>query len=384
MTMGFRPDEVLLLGPGPSPTSPAVRAAQAMPLLGHLDPTLLPLLDLVQARLRTLFGVDYPLTLPLAGTGSSGMEAMVHNLVAPGERVVVGVHGVFGGRFADSCRRVGAEVVEVTAEFGTPLDPDAIAAAVAAGPTSLLAVVHAETSTGVLTDLEPIAASAREHGAMFVVDCVTSIGGLELDFGALGVDAAFCGTQKCLSCPPGLAPVTFSPRAVERAEARDRPAPFYFDLKLLNGYFGTERAYHYTAPVSMIYALAAALDEVFDEGLAARAERHRQVSRSLRAGLSELGLEPLVPVEHATPMLTTVRYPDGVDDGAFRSHLRQRHGIEVGGGLGPLQGRAFRVGLMGHGARPENVLRALAAFGDALTAAGQRPDIGSALAAARQ
>lgn len=382
--MSFVPEEVLLLGPGPSPTSPAVRAAQAKPLVGHLDPTMLGLLDGVQQRLRALFGVDNELTLPLAGTGSSGMEAMVSNLVERGDRVVVGVHGVFGARFADSARRAGAEVEEVRVEFGRPLDPDAMAAAIAAGPTKTVAVVHAETSTGVLTDLRPIAAAARESGALFVVDCVTSLAGVELDFDALGVDAAFSGTQKCLSCPPGLSPVTFGPRAIERAEARAEPAPFYFDLRLLTGYFGSERAYHYTAPISMIYALDAALDEVFEEGLLARAARHRREAAALRAGLPHLGLAPLVPEEHSTPMLTTVSYPDGVDDGAFRQHLRHVHGIEVGGGLGPLAGRAFRVGLMGHGARRHNVLRALAAFADALEAAGRRADITSALAAARQ
>ncbi|MCA8948869.1 MAG: alanine--glyoxylate aminotransferase family protein, partial [Planctomycetes bacterium] len=343
--MAFVPDEVLLFGPGPSPTSPAVRAAQGKPLVGHLDPTLLPLLDAIQARLRELFAVTHRLTLPLAGTGTSGMEAMVSNLVEPGDRVVVGIHGVFGQRFAEAVRRAGGAVVEVAAEFGTPLDPDRIAHAIAAGPTKTVAVVHAETSTGVLTDLRPIAAAARDAGAMLVVDCVTSLGGLELGFGELGIDAAFSGTQKCLSCPPGLAPVTFSERAIERAEARRTPAPFYFDLRLLKGYFGSERAYHYTAPVSMLYALDAALDEVFAEGLPARAERHRRESAALRAGLEVLGLRPLVPAADATPMLTTVCYPDGVDDKAFRAHLRRVHAIEVGGGLGPLAGRVFRVGL---------------------------------------
>ncbi|PSN17604.1 alanine--glyoxylate aminotransferase, partial [filamentous cyanobacterium CCP5] len=274
------------------------------------------------------------------------------------------------------------DVVEVRVDFGRALDPAAMADAIAAGPTRLCAVVHAETSTGVLTDLNPIAAAAREAGALFAVDCVTSIGGLELDFDDVGVDAAFCGTQKCLSVPPGLAPVTFSPRALARVADRRHPVPFYFDTRLLTGYFGPDRAYHYTAPVSMIYALAASLEEVAAEGLAAREARHRDVAAALRRGLAPLGLEPLVPVEHATPMLTTVRYPDGVDDGAFRRHLRERHGIEVGGGLGPLAGRAFRVGLMGHGARRENVLRAVAAFGDALAACGHRDaDVAGALAA---
>ena len=377
------PTEILLLGPGPSPTSPRVRRAQAQPLLGHLDPDFLPILDRVQAGLRTLFGTANRLTLPLAGTGTAGMEALVANLVEPRDRVVVGVHGVFGQRFADAVRRAGAEAVEVTAAFGSALDPERVAAAIAGGPTRLCVVVHAETSTGVLTDLAPIARAARSHGALFLVDCVTSIAGVALDFDAIGVDAAFCGTQKCLSVPPGLAPVTFSERALQRVAERSAPVPFYFDTRLLTGYFGKDRAYHYTAPVSMLYALAAALDEIDEEGLAARFARHRDAAAALRRGLAALGLRPLVLADSATPMLTTVRYPDGVDDRVFRAHLRERHRIEVGGGLGPLAGKVFRVGLMGHGARLENVLRGLAAIGDALVAQGLRADVGDALAAAR-
>lgn len=382
--MAFAPEEILLLGPGPSPTSPAVRAAQALPLVGHLDPTMLPLLDSVQARLRQLFGTANPLTLPIAGTGTAGMEAVVGNLVETGDRVVVGVHGVFGQRFADAARRAGGDVVEVAVPFGRSLDPVALERAIAAGPTRVVGVVHAETSTGVLTDLEPIAAAARSAGALFAVDCVTSIAGMPLAFDALGVDAAFAGTQKCLSCPPGLSPVTFSARALARVGARRQRPPFYFDPSLLTGYFGPQRAYHYTAPISMIYALDAALDEVFAEGLAARAERHRAAARALRAGLAALGLETLVPPAEATPMLTTVRHAEGVDDAAFRGHVRRAHKIEIGGGLGALAGKVFRVGLMGHGARLESVLRALSAIGDALAVSGRRVDVGAALAAARQ
>ncbi|MFN6195919.1 MAG: pyridoxal-phosphate-dependent aminotransferase family protein [Planctomycetota bacterium] len=341
------PPEVLLLGPGPSPSSPAVQRAQSWPQLGHLDPAFLPILDGCQQGLRELFGTANALTLPLAGAGTAGMEALVANLVAPGDRVVVGVHGVFGQRWAESVRRRGGEVVEVRSDFGQPLDPAAFAAAVAGGPTALCCVVHAETSTGVLTDLAP-----------------------------------FAGTQKCLSVPPGLAPVTFSPRALAKARQNPAPVPFYFDTGLLTGYFGPDRAYHYTAPITLLYALAASLHEIAAEGFAARCERHRRVSRMLRAGLTPLGLQPLVPAAHATPMLTTLRHRDGVDDNAFRACLLQRHGIEVGGGLGPLAGKVFRVGLMGHGARPENVLRALAAIGDALATAGQPADVAAALQAA--
>lgn len=381
--MRFTPPDVLLLGPGPSPTSPAVQRAQSLPLLGHLDPAFVPLLDRVQQGLRGLFGVDHALTLPIAGTGTAGMEALVANLVEPGDRVVVGVHGVFGQRFAEAVRRAGGDVVEVRAPFGTPLPPAELERAIAAGRTCLCCVVHAETSTGVRTDLAPIAAMARAAGALFAVDCVTSLGGMVLEFGRLGVDAAFSGTQKCLSVPPGLSPVTFGPRALERVAARRTPVPFYFDTRLLTGYFGPDRAYHYTAPISLLYALDAALAEIAEEGLAARAARHDGVARALRAGLASLGLEPLVPTAHATPMLTVVRHAAGIDDRAFRTHLRQVHQIEVGGGLGPLAGEVFRVGLMGHGARLPNVLRLLAAIGDALAVQGRSVDVPAALAAAR-
>jgi alanine-glyoxylate transaminase/serine-glyoxylate transaminase/serine-pyruvate transaminase len=381
--MPFTPPEVLLLGPGPSPVSAAVRAAMALPLLGHLDPAFLPLVDRVQRQLRAAFGTANAFTLPLAGTGTAGMEAVVANLVARGDRVVAGVHGVFGQRFAEAVRRRGAECVEVRAPFGEPLDPGAFARAVAAGPTRVCCVVHVETSTGVRTDLAPFAAAARAAGALLAVDCVTSLGGEVLELDRLGVDAAFAGTQKCLSAPPGLAPVTFSARALAKAHTSADAVPFYFDTRLLTGYFGPDRAYHHTAPVSMLYALAAALDELEAEGLTARAARHRECAAALRAGLAVLGLEPLVAAPAAAPMLTAVHHRDGVDDRAFRAHLRDVHGIEVGAGLGPLAGRVFRIGLMGHGARREHVLRVLAACGDALAAAGHRADVAAALAAAR-
>ncbi len=378
------PPEVLLLGPGPSPTSALVRAAQAWPLLGHLDAAFLPILERVQQRLRDLLGTTNAFTLPLAGTGTSGMEAVVGNLVEAGDRVVVGVHGVFGQRFAEAARRRGGDVIEVLTEFGAVPDPAAIVQAVAAGPTRLCCVVHAETSTGVLLDLEPVAAGARAAGALFAVDAVTSLGGLPWHADALGVDAVFSGTQKCLSAPPGLSPLTLSPAALRRVAERRTLPPFAVDASLLTGYFGADRAYHHTAPVSLIYALSAALDEVFAEGMLAREQRHRAVAASLRRGLDVLGLMPLVAVADATPMLTSVCYPEGIEDRAFRAHLRKVHAVEIGGGLGSLAGRVFRLGLMGHGARPENVLRALAAIGDALSAQGRTADIGGALAAARE
>lgn len=380
--MAFTPPEILLLGPGPSPTSLAVQRAQSLPLLGHLDPEFTPVLDRIQRGLRELFGVTEGLALPIAGTGTAGMEALVANLIEPGDRVVVGVHGVFGQRFAEAVRRAGAEAVEVRAEFGQRLDLTALQRELTAKPTRVCCVVHAETSTGVLTDLAPIAAAARSAGALLAVDCVTSLGGMRLGLQELGIAAAFSGTQKCLSVPPGLAPLWFSPQALARVQQRRAPVPFYFDTRLLTGYFGPERAYHYTAPISLLYALAASLDEIEAEGLDARERRHRAVASALRAGLQALGLQPLVPLADATPMLTTVCHPSGIDDRTFRAHLRGRHAIEVGGGLGPLAGKVFRIGLMGHGARIANVLRVLGAIGDALRAQGRSSDVAAALAAA--
>jgi alanine-glyoxylate transaminase/serine-glyoxylate transaminase/serine-pyruvate transaminase len=375
--------EMLLLGPGPSPTSPAVRAAQAAPLRGHLDPDFLTLMHGVQAQLRTLFGTDNAFTLPISGTGTAGMEALLANVLEPGERIVVGVHGVFGQRFADIARRLGGDVVEVAADFGTALDAEQIARAIRGGPTALVAVVHAETSTGVLQPLADIAAAARAAGALLLLDCVTSIGGFALDVDGLGVAGAFAGSQKCLSAPPGLAPLTLSETALQKVQARKRPVPsFYFDSTLLRGYFGSQRVYHHTAPISMVYALAAALAEVEQEGLPARAARHAAVAASLYRGLEVLGLPCLVAPGLRTPMLTSVRLPDGVDDQALRGCLRQRHRIEIGAGLGPLAGRIVRIGLMGHGARTEHVLRVLAALGDGLHAQGRRVDVAAALRAA--
>ncbi|GAB4147432.1 MAG: alanine--glyoxylate aminotransferase family protein [Planctomycetota bacterium] len=378
--MPFVPSEVLLLGPGPSPASGAVRQAQAMPLLGHLDPEFLDLMDRVQEGLRALFGTGNALTLPIAGTGTAGMEVLVSNLVSEGDRVVVGVHGVFGQRLAEAVRRRGGNVVEVAVPFGEPLDEEAMERAIEGAPTALVALVHAETSTGVLQPLERIAAAAARAGSLLALDCVTSLGGVALSVDRLGIDAAFAGTQKCLSAPPGLSPVTLGPRALEKSACSMPRPPFYFDASLLRGYFGPNRAYHHTAPISMIYALAAALDEIEREGMPAREERHRRCARALRRGLAPLGLEPLVAEPLATPMLTSVKCPDGVDERLLRELLRRKHRIEVGGGLGPLSGRVFRVGLMGHGARIENVRRLVEALGDVLPGLGHEVDVESALA----
>jgi alanine-glyoxylate transaminase/serine-glyoxylate transaminase/serine-pyruvate transaminase len=362
------PPDRLLLGAGPSPVPPEVLAAMSRPILGHLDPAFIALMDETMEALRQAFRTRNRLTLPISGTGSAGMEAAVANLVEPGDRVVVGVCGYFGGRIAEMARRQGAEVVKVEAPWGEAIDPARIEAALAERPAKAVAVVHAETSTGVLQALEPIAAAARRHGALLIADVVTSLGGLPLDVDALGIDAAFSGSQKCLGAPPGLAPLTVSERALAAMRARKTPLPsWYLDLSLLDGYWsGGTRVYHHTAPISMVFALREALRLVFEEGLEARWRRHQEAHAALVEGLSRLGLDLMVRPEHRLPVLNAVHVPEGVDEKAARRRLLEDEGIEVGAGLGPLAGKVFRIGLMGHGARLENVERVLAAIGRVL------------------
>jgi alanine-glyoxylate transaminase/serine-glyoxylate transaminase/serine-pyruvate transaminase len=349
----------LLLGPGPSNVHPRVLNALAQPLLGHLDPAFLEILDGVQERLRRLFGTANAMTLPLSGTGSAGMEACFVNLLQPGDDAVIGVAGVFGERMAEVARRIGARVTRVETEPGTILDAGAMAEATRRVRPRLVAFVHAETSTGVCQPVEAIAAAAREAGALVVLDCVTSLGGLPLQIDAWGIDAVYAATQKCLSCPPGLAPASFSERALERARSRTVPVQsWYLDVNLLAGYFGRERVYHHTAPISSIFALAEALRLIEEEGMEERAARHRQAAAALVEGLEELGFRPLVAPEHRLPMLTSVRLPDRLPAGqeaGLRRQLLEKYGIEVGGGLGTLAGRIWRIGLMGENARLINV-----------------------------
>ncbi|MFQ5504015.1 MAG: pyridoxal-phosphate-dependent aminotransferase family protein, partial [Planctomycetota bacterium] len=332
--------------------------------------------------LRALFETQNRFTLPISATGSAGMETCLVNLIEPGDRVVVGIHGIFGERMKDLALRQGGEVAEVRSDYGAPLQAERMIEAIRGGDTKLCAFVHAETSTGVLQPVEDIASAAREAGALLVLDCVTSLGGARVAVDAWQVDAAYSGTQKCLSVPPGLAPVSFSAAALRRsAERRSRPGSWYLDLKLLGAYWGGERVYHHTAPISAIYGLARGLDEVLEEGVEQRIERHWTVARALYRGLEVLGLDCLVPEKLRTPMLTSVCVPDGVDAVAVQKHLRKAHLIEIGGGLGPLAGRIWRIGLMGHGARVSSVVRVLAALGDALSLAGRSVDVPAALRA---
>jgi alanine-glyoxylate transaminase/serine-glyoxylate transaminase/serine-pyruvate transaminase len=349
----------LLLGPGPSNVHPRVLAAQAQPLVGHLDPAFLAVLDQVQEDLRTLFGTRNAMTLPISGTGSAGMEACFVNLVEPGDEVVIGVAGVFGGRMCEVASRLGARVTRVDAAWGTALDPDAMADTIRRVRPKLVAFVHAETSTGVCQPVEPISAAAREVDALVILDCVTSLAGLPTPLDAWNVDVAYSGTQKCLSCPPGLAPVSFSARAMERVAARRTPvSSWYLDLNLLAGYFGSDRVYHHTAPVSAILGLAESLRMVREEGMETRTTRHMGAAEALIEGVAPLGFEPLVEESVRLPMLTTLRLPESVTrrgEAAVRRSLLDRYGIEVGGGLGELAGRIWRIGLMGENARVINV-----------------------------
>jgi alanine-glyoxylate transaminase/serine-glyoxylate transaminase/serine-pyruvate transaminase len=356
----------LLLGPGPSNVHPRVLEAMAQPLLGHLDPVFLAILDEVQDRLRDAFGTQNAFTWPLSATGSAGMEACLVNLLERGDRALIGVSGVFGRRMVDVAERAGAEVVCVEAEWGRPLDEAEMISAIERERPALVALVHAETSTGVRQDPAAIAASAHAAGAFVVLDCVTSLCGIPVELDAWGIDAAYSGTQKCLSCPPGLAPVSFSDRAIERVRGRVTPVQSWFlDVSLLANYYGGERVYHHTAPISAIYGLAEGLRVVAEEGLEKRYHRHASTARELIAGLAPLGFEPLVEAEHRLPMLTTVRLPDSVTErgeAKVRRALLDRHDIEVGAGLGALAGRVWRIGLMGENARSECVDRLLEAL----------------------
>lgn len=355
--------ERLLLGPGPSNVSEEVRAALALPLVGHLDPAFLELLDEVQRQLLALFRApDGALALPISGTGSAGMEACLVNLLEPGDGLLVAVNGVFGERMAAIGERCGARLLRVEAEMGEIVPPERIIAAIEAHRPEVVALVHAETSTGVAQPVKEVAAAARASGALVVLDCVTSLSGMDVRMDEWQIDAAYSATQKCLACPPGLSPLALGPRAIARLERRRRPVQsWYLDLSLIGRYFGARRVYHHTAPISMIFALHAALSRVFAEGLEQRFARHASAHARLVAGLEPMGFRMLVPTQHQLPMLSAV-LPPFDDEAALRRRLLDEHGIEIGGGLGKLAGRIWRIGLMGENARPEIVDRLLGAL----------------------
>jgi alanine-glyoxylate transaminase/serine-glyoxylate transaminase/serine-pyruvate transaminase len=354
--------ERLLLGPGPSNPFPEVMEAFQRPVLGHLDPDFLEVLDEIGDRLRAVFRTENALTVPMSGTGSAGMETCFVNLVEPGDTVIVGVNGVFGERMCEVARRCGAEVVRVEARWGRAIDPQQLLDARRDHPEArLLAVVHAETSTGVQNDVAPLAA-LRDTDTLLLVDMVTSLGGIPVEVDEWGIDAVYSGTQKCLGVPPGLSPVSFSDRAVARVRSRaNPPQSWYLDLGLIADYVGSARRYHHTAPISMLYALHAGLGVLLDEGLEASWARHAQVGAQLQAALPEMGFR-LFAEERRLPQLTSVWLPEGVDDAKVRGELLRRFDIEVGGGLGDLAGKGWRIGLMGHGAREQSVAALLGAL----------------------
>ncbi len=362
----MHPAERLLMGPGPSPVPQRVLRALGSPTLGHLDPQYLTIMDQVCEMLRQVFRTTNPLTFPVSGTGMAGMECIAVNLVEPGDEVIVGVNGVFGTRMKDVMERCGAVVHALECPWGETFSHDQIAATLAAHPKAkVLGIVQAETSTGAHQPIEGISALTRAHGALLVVDAVTSLGGHELRVDDWGIDAIYSGTQKCLSCPPGLSPVSFGPRALARMDARKtKVQSWYLDVSMLRKYYtgggGGGRVYHHTAPINMTYALHEALTIVLEEGLDARVARHTAMHQRLRTGLERLGLA-YIP-KRSLHSLNCIRVPDGADDAGVRRRLLEEYGIEIGAGLGPMAGKAWRIGLMGHGATVRNVDLVLAAL----------------------
>jgi alanine-glyoxylate transaminase / serine-glyoxylate transaminase / serine-pyruvate transaminase len=365
---GLKVPPRLLMGPGPSLVDPRVLQAMALPLVGHLDPYFLEVMDRTQELLRYVFETENRLTVPVSGTGSAGMEAAVANLVESGDRVLVCINGYFGQRLADMAGRYGAQVETLTRPWGEVFSAQEIQQALERQPAKVVAIVQAETSTGALQPLDEIARVVQAAGGLLIVDAVTSLGGVPVRVDALGIDACYSGTQKCLSVPPGLAPVTFGPRAVQALQNRKtRVANWYLDLSLVEKYWGRERTYHHTAPISANYGLYEGLRIVAEEGLEARWERHLQNARLLWQGVEALGLSLHVPEAHRLPSLTTVRVPDGVDEARLRARLLHEYNIEIGGGLGELKGKVWRVGLMGFASRRENVTLFLAALEELLS-----------------
>lgn len=384
LTPSLQPPKRILMGPGPSGAHPQVLKAMTAPLLGHLDPDFLRIMDECKEMLRQVMRTQNEITFCTPGTGTSGMEAAVMNLVSPGDKVVVGVGGYFAARIAEMAERAGGEVTRVPTAWGSPVDPEGIAKAVRdAGNVKVVAVVHAETSTGAMTPIPPIAKVAKEAGALLLVDCVTSLGGVPVEVDEWGADAVYSGTQKCLSAPPGVAPITVSPDAWEVIRARETPSnTWYLDMNLLAGYWDERRQYHHTAPISMIYAFHQALALVLNEGMEARWARHERNGRALQDGLEAMGLALHADEGYRLPVLTTVRIPEGVNDAEVRGALLKRHSIEVGGGLGDLRAKVWRIGLMGESSTPGNVLLFLSALGKLLREHGFAADVRAATDAA--
>lgn len=369
-TQAFNPPRRILMGPGPSDIYPEVLAAQSRPTVGHLDPLFIGMMDELKALIQYAFQTQNQMTIAVSAPGSAGMETCFVNLVEPGEKVIVCRNGVFGERMRQNVERIGATAVIVDTPWGEPVNVDDVKQALEAHPDAkFLAFVHAETSTGAVSDAKTLCALAKDHGCLSIVDAVTSLGGVELLVDEWGIDAIYSGSQKCLSCVPGLSPVSFSEAAVAKLKARKTPVQSWFlDQSLVMGYWSGngKRSYHHTAPVNALYALHESLRKLADEGLENAWQRHADMHQLLKAGLEKLGIKFVVDEASRLPQLNAVYIPDGVDDAAVRNRLLNEYNLEIGAGLGDLAGKAWRIGLMGYGARRENVALCLRALEEVL------------------
>jgi len=381
----FQPPVRTLMGPGPADVHPRVLAALARPTIGHLDPAFVGMMDELKALLRIAFRTENALTMPISAPGSAGMETCFVNLVEPGDKVIVCINGVFGGRMKENVIRAGGEPICVEDTWGRAVDPNKLEDALRAHPDArIVAFVQAETSTGASSDTRALVEVAHRHDCLTIVDAVTALGGSPLEVDAWEVDAVYAGSQKCLSCTPGLAPISMNERALAKVTSRSTPVRSWFlDLNLVLGYWhgdgGSKRSYHHTAPVNALYALHESLLMLAEEGIEASWARHRHNHLALRAGLETLGLELVVPEAERLPQLNAVSIPGGIDDAAVRARLLSQYGLEIGAGLGALAGKVWRIGLMGWSSRPQNVLFCISALGTVLNDMGANLDTGAAL-----
>ena len=381
----LNPSQRILMGPGPSDVHPRVYRALAAPVVGHLDPEFLQVMEDNKRLLQMVFQTANRLTLPISGTGSAGMEACLVNIVEPGDPVLVCINGVFGMRMKDVAERCGAEVTVVEAVWGEAIAVEQIEAALEKKAYKVVGIVNAETSTGVLQPLTDIAKIARDSGALLLVDAVTSLGGIDLNVDGLGIDLCYSGTQKCLSCPPGLAPITFSERALDCLRQRTHKVQsWYLDLSMIEKYWGEERVYHHTAPISMNYALREALVLIAEEGLEQRWQRHWRNHQALVRGVEAMGLEMAVAPALRLPSLNAIKVPEGIDEALIRQQLLLEYSLEIGAGLGALKGKVWRVGLMGHASNMRNILLFLTALEISLGQQGLKIQRGMAAQAAME
>ena len=374
----------ILLGPGPSSANPRVLQAMMAPMIGYLDPDFLLIMDEISQLLKAPFQTEESLTMALSGTGSAGMEAGLSSLLEPDDTVVICVCGFFGERMVDMAGRVGANVIALRSDWGQPFPAEMLEAELKKhAKVKLVAAVHAETSTGILQPLEGLSTLAEEHGALFMVDAVTSLGGSEVTVDRLGIDYCYSATQKCLGCPPGLSPAALSPRGHDIVKTREhKPSSWYLDLGLIANYWGFDHVYHHTAPVSALLGLREGLRMIFEEGLEARYERHERNAAALRAGLEALGLDLVAPEDYRLAQITPVRIPDGIDDTTARQKLLREYHIEIGRGLGEYAGRVWRIGLMGDSSKSEYVMALLSALEKILPSQGFEVAVGAGVAAA--